>query len=105
MLSVTETVWEVAGHLRREPTKTEAGRRTITLPGFVMDALAEHVEKWPPGELGLIFHDRNGQPVRRSTFYRSWRKRRSGRAFLGSRSETSAQPGVAAWRAGRTFST
>ena len=74
MLSVTETVVEVAGHLHREPTKTEAGRRTITLPGFVMDALAEHVEKWPPGELGLIFHDRNGQPVRRSTFYRSWRK-------------------------------
>jgi len=28
MLSVTETVVEVAGHLRREPTKTEAGRRT-----------------------------------------------------------------------------
>ena len=39
-----------------------------------LQALAEHVEKWPPGELGLIFHDRNGQPVRRSTFYRSWRK-------------------------------
>ena len=74
VLAVTETVVEVAGHIHREPTKTEAGRRTITLPGFVMDALAEHVEKWPPGVGGLIFHDRNGNAVRRSTFYRSWRK-------------------------------
>jgi integrase len=71
---VTETVVEAAGHPYREPTKTEAGRRTITLPGFVMEALAEHVEKWPPGDSWLIFHDRNGQPVRRSTFYRSWRQ-------------------------------
>src|SRR5437868_2694416 len=39
-----------------------------------MDALAEHVDKWPAGDPGLIFHDRNGQPVRRSTFYRSWRR-------------------------------
>ena len=106
MLSVTETGVEVAGHIHREPTKTEAGRRTITLPGFVMDALAEHVERWPPGELGLIFHDRNGQPVRRSTFYRSWRRRRSGRAFQGSRFETSGTPGRRwRWRAERTFST
>jgi integrase len=42
LISVTQTVVEAAGHLYREPTKTEAGRRTITLPGFVMEALAEH---------------------------------------------------------------
>jgi integrase len=74
LISVTETVVEAAGHLYKEPTKTEAGRRTITLPGFVMEALAEHIRRWPPGDLGLIFHDRNGQPVRRSTFYRTWRQ-------------------------------
>src|SRR5216683_351137 len=73
VVSVTETVVEVGGHIYREPTKTEAGRRTITLPEFVMKALADHVETWPPGESGLIFHDRNGHAVRRSTFYRVWR--------------------------------
>src|SRR5206468_10903347 len=36
--------------------------------------LAGHVEKWPPGDSELIFHDRNRHPVRRSTFYRSWRQ-------------------------------
>jgi hypothetical protein len=44
------------------------------LPGFVMEALAEHVEKWPPGDFELIFLDRNRHPVRRSTFYRRWRQ-------------------------------
>lgn len=70
---VTDTIVEVDGQLHAEPTKSEAGRRTITLPRFVMDALGEHVKAWPPGESGFICHGRSGQSVRRSTFYRTWR--------------------------------
>jgi integrase len=71
-VSVRETRVEVAGRIYVEPTKTDAGTRTITLPTFVMDALRDHMREWPPGPNGLVFHDRNGEPVRRSTFYRSW---------------------------------
>lgn len=65
---------ESRGHLHQGPPKTQAGFRTISLPSFVMAALAEHVRLWPPAEKGLVFHDHNGNPIRRNVFYRAWHR-------------------------------
>lgn len=71
-LLVDGAVVEAGGRLHVRPTKS--GRaRTITLPAFVMDALADHLERWPPGSDGLVFADEAGGPLWRSNFYkRAW---------------------------------
>ena len=62
-----------AGHLIPGTPKTERSRRTVTLPGFVTFALAEHLRRYPPGPNGLVFTAPKGGPVRRQTFYhRVW---------------------------------
>jgi integrase len=70
---IDQVVVEASGRLHIRPPKTESGNRTVAVPAFVMDALRAHVDSRPPGEGGLVFHDRNGNPIRRSTFYRMWR--------------------------------
>lgn len=48
----------------RNPPKTRAGRRRITLPSFVADELAHHIDTYAnPGPDGLIFPNRNGDPL------------------------------------------
>jgi integrase len=43
-LTVDRTIEEVAGHLEAiEQTKSAAGRRTIAVPAFLIDAIAEHL--------------------------------------------------------------
>jgi integrase len=47
---------------RVEP-KTPRSRRTIPLPAFVGEALAEHIRQWPPLEDGTLFYgERSGRP-------------------------------------------
>ncbi len=72
-IRIDTVIVEAGGHLSERPPKTEAGIRTVVLPTFVVEWLSEHMAKWPPGPTGLLFHDGGGNPVRRSTFYRSWR--------------------------------
>lgn len=50
------------------PPKTESSRRAIPLPQVVLDALAQHVAAFPPGEHGLVFTDDHGRAVKRGTF-------------------------------------
>jgi integrase len=46
---------------RVEP-KTPRSRRTIPLPQFVADALAWHMQQWPPLEDGSLFYGHNRRP-------------------------------------------
>jgi integrase len=55
-VTVAEQVAEVNGQLIPGPPKTEAGRRTVTLPAVAAVALAEHLAKFAePGPEGLVF--------------------------------------------------
>lgn len=70
---VQQTLYESAGKLLYQPTKTRAGRRHVPLPRFVADELAAHIAGRPAD--GLVFPAAEGGPVRLSLFRRRiWRK-------------------------------
>ena len=54
------------------PPKTEASVRTIPLPQVVLEALAEHLKRFPAGTEGLVFTGVSGQPIRRNAFSMMW---------------------------------
>jgi integrase len=68
-ITIDASASEVDGALTFGPTKTGAGTRTITAPRFLMDALAEHVERHPT-ESGLVFSAPDGGPLRPGNFRR-----------------------------------
>lgn len=46
------------------PTKTTGSVRTVALPGFVMDVLADHLRRFTgPGPDALVFATRSGLPI------------------------------------------
>lgn len=55
----------------RVPPKTPMSRRTIPLPTLVSEALAEHIRQYPPAADGLLFHTREGRPLRHEYYTRS----------------------------------
>ncbi len=56
------------------PPKTRASYRVIPLPQVVVEALAVHLRKFPPGETGLIFTTPDDTPLSRTRFSGSvWR--------------------------------
>lgn len=68
-LSVRQTVEEVGGHVRVvAATKSEAGKRTFALPGFLVDELAAHIAAHRPGAGpdALVFLGPKGGILRRS---------------------------------------
>ncbi len=59
------------GKLHLGEVKTDAGRRTVALPRFIIDELAAHVERYLT--TGLVFAGPNGAPLSRTNFrYRVW---------------------------------
>jgi len=74
-ISVAEQATEIDGHFTWGPPKTEAGRRTVTLPAVAAAALAEHLATYSqPGPDGLVFTSTEGGLLRRSNFNRRvWR--------------------------------
>src|SRR5438309_2002606 len=67
-LLVTQSLSEVNGVLHFGPTKTRQ-RRTVSLPQFVGDRLAQHVETGVGTEdEALVFTSRRGSPIRYSNF-------------------------------------
>jgi integrase len=75
-VTVADQVSEVNGQLIPGPPKTEAGRRTVTLPAVAAVALAEHLANFAePGPEGLVFPAPEGGYLRRSNFRRRWRLR------------------------------
>ncbi|XTZ16506.1 tyrosine-type recombinase/integrase [Micromonospora echinospora] len=69
IVRVVRVAEEVSGHVTLKPyPKSRAGRRTVPLPPFVVQALNEHRRTTEPGEDGLIFVTRTGEAIRRGTF-------------------------------------
>jgi integrase len=66
-LRVEETLSEVSGILHKGPPKTTA-KRSVAIPAFLCDLLADYMRRWPPGAGGRIFSSPRGGPVRRSNF-------------------------------------
>ena len=74
-ITVAEQATEIDGQFTWGPPKTEAGRRTVTLPAVAAEALAEHLSTYSqPGPEGLVFTSTEGGLLRRSNFQRRvWR--------------------------------
>jgi integrase len=58
---------------RLAPPKTPASVRTLPLANFVLGELARHLERFEPGEQGLLFTTAAGGPVPRNRFAEAWR--------------------------------
>jgi integrase len=58
------------------PPKSKAGFRTVPMPDVVGAALAAHLARYRPGQYGLVFTSRAGNPLRRSTAGDMWRRAR-----------------------------
>ncbi|MFJ6696479.1 tyrosine-type recombinase/integrase [Streptomyces sp. NPDC091272] len=66
------------GRRAEGPTKSEAGKRVIVLPGFLRTDLRRHLDWYAEkGAEGLLFVGEKGAPFRRSSFGRKWRKART----------------------------
>jgi integrase len=62
------------GSLVTGPPKSEAGKRSVTLPAFLLPELAAHLDRFtPPGLDSLVFVGPKNAPLRRSNFSRTWR--------------------------------
>jgi integrase len=74
-ITVAEQATEIAGMFTWGPPKTEAGRRTVTLPVVAATVLEAHLHTWAePGPEGLVFTAPEGGLLRRSNFNRRvWR--------------------------------
>ena len=91
---VVEQCTEVNGHFVWGPPKTSAGTRTVVLPQFICDVMAEHLARWSePGVDGLVFVMPEGTPLRRENFRNgSGSRRAEQRASKASASTTSGTP-------------
>ena len=68
-LRVIRTVVEVAGHTRfKGYPKSAAGRRSVPLPGWLVEILREHTEQYGYGEADLLFGNEVGGAHRRTNF-------------------------------------
>jgi integrase len=106
-VTVAEQVAEVNGRLISGPPKTEAGRRTVTLPAVAAVALAEHLASFAaPWPEGLVFPAPEGGYLRRSIITSAavggWQPRKP-LGWRGCGSMTCAtRPPPWPWRLGRT---
>jgi integrase len=55
------------------PPKSKASARTITLPRFVAETLAQHLKTYPPVD-DMVWTTEQGALLRRGSFGRIWRK-------------------------------
>ena len=73
-LTVGSTLVEASGQAPRlGPPKSKASERTITLPGFVVETLARHLEVYPPVD-EMAWTTEQGGFLSRGSFGRIWRK-------------------------------
>jgi integrase len=65
----------VDGSLVTGPPKSEAGKRIVTLPPFLLPDIAAHLERFTaPGDDSLVFVGPKNGPLRRPNFTRIWRQ-------------------------------
>lgn len=71
-VDVAEIVVEIRGHLTYGSPKTRAGRRSVTLPRPVVDALGNHLTEYTPTDpAAFVFTAPEGGPLR----VPAWRRR------------------------------
>lgn len=56
------------------PPKSQASFRTVPLPELVTNTLAAHLDQFRNRRHGLVFTNREGQPLRRSGFGEAWHR-------------------------------
>lgn len=66
---VEESLSEVRGHFMFKAPKSEASRRTVSVPGFLVEELAQHLATYRDGS-DLLFTAPDGGPIRRTNFRR-----------------------------------
>ena len=66
MLTVSQTISEVEGQLNVAPTKSRKSRRTMSVPQFVIDELAQHAARFGRSGDDLLFVGPKGGALRRS---------------------------------------
>lgn len=66
-IRIERNLTEVRGQLAFGETKTRASRRTLPIPAWLVDVLAEHLATYP-GDDDLIFTAPAGGPMRRTSF-------------------------------------
>ncbi len=78
-VEVVEQLQELAqGGYEKGPPKTEAGRRVVSLPAFLMEELAVHLaEHGESGPEGRLFRGAEGGPLRRAVLFRAWSEARA----------------------------
>lgn len=66
---MVEVAVEVAGRVTcKSYPKSKASRRTVPLPDFVIEALAEHLAAFPAELDELVFRNERGGPLLRANF-------------------------------------
>lgn len=76
VVHVVEQVSELKrGELVVGPPKSEAGKRTVAIPLTLIPELEAHLGRWAaPEPDGLVFCGTRGQPIRRASFYKAWKR-------------------------------
>lgn len=70
-----QTVELKTGELVTGPPKSDAGKRTVAVPGLLVDELRAHLKEYAgAGDDGLVFVGPKGAPLRRPNFSRIWAK-------------------------------
>jgi integrase len=65
----------INGELVLGPPKTDAGRRTVSIPDVVIPDLRNHVEMWTGSDpTSLVFAGASGRPFRTATLHAAWRR-------------------------------
>ncbi len=73
-IHIERTLSEVRGKVQLGETKTRAATRTVTLPAWLIDVIAEHLAAHPVGQAGFLFAAPAGGPLRRASFRtRHWK--------------------------------
>lgn len=69
VVRVEESLSEIRGKFIFKAPKSDASRRAVSVPGFLVDVLAQHLATFPD-DSGLIFTAQGGGPIRRTNFRR-----------------------------------
>jgi integrase len=73
-IRVERQLVDVKGKLELAEPKTDAGRRTVSVPSSLVDMLAAHIATEPVRASGLVFPSPSGRPMRAPSFRRVWQR-------------------------------
>jgi integrase len=96
---VAETAVEVRGELQLGPPKTKAGRRTVPIPGFVVEALVEHLDQFVDRDPdAFVFAGASGGILRPNAWrQRVWNKATRAAGVEGVRPHDMRHTAISLW--------